>query len=209
MRFIHIADLHLGSSPEAEFLWGKNRAEEIWDSFAAVIDACNEKEIDLLLIAGDLFDRPPVWADLDRAAKLFARLTATEVVMIAGASDYITEDSPLRSSQAATAVVEHHLLHLLGKRLDRRGDLLDDGALLAQTRVGRQYDSVGFHGHPFGLLHQIIGVDVNAHAHAAHGAHLFEAGVDIIRDMVPHGRLHKQVEAVTVLGSLDYTRSRA
>ena len=72
MRFIHIADLHLGSSPEAEFLWGKNRAEEIWDSFAAVIDACNEKEIDLLLIAGDLFDRPPVWADLDRAAKLFA-----------------------------------------------------------------------------------------------------------------------------------------
>ena len=78
MRFIHIADLHLGSSPEAEFLWGKNRAEEIWDSFAAVIDACNEKEIDLLLIAGDLFDRPPVWADLDRAAKLFARLTATE-----------------------------------------------------------------------------------------------------------------------------------
>lgn len=54
MRFIHIADLHLGSSPEAEFLWGKNRAEEIWDSFAAVIDACNEKEIDLLLIAGDL-----------------------------------------------------------------------------------------------------------------------------------------------------------
>lgn len=97
MRFIHIADLHLGSSPEAEFLWGKNRAEEIWDSFAAVIDACNEKEIDLLLIAGDLFERPPVWADLDRAAKLFARLTATEVVMIAGASDYITEDSPWKT----------------------------------------------------------------------------------------------------------------
>ena len=97
MRFIHIADLHLGSSPEAEFLWGKNRAEEIWDSFAAVIDACNEKEIDLLLIAGALFDRPPVWADLDRAAKLFARLTATEVVMIAGASDYITEDSPWKT----------------------------------------------------------------------------------------------------------------
>lgn len=62
-----------------------------------MIDACNEKEIDLLLIAGDLFDRPPVWADLDRAAKLFARLTATEVVMIAGASDYITEDSPWKT----------------------------------------------------------------------------------------------------------------
>ena len=62
-----------------------------------MIDAFNEKEIDLLLIAGDLFDRPPVWADLGRAAKLFARLTATEVVMIAGASDYITEDSPWKT----------------------------------------------------------------------------------------------------------------
>lgn len=94
MRFIHIADLHLGSSPEAEFSWGKNRAEELWDSLAAVIDACNEKKIDLLLIAGDLFDRPPVWADLDRVANLFEMLTSTEVVMIAGASDYITGDSP-------------------------------------------------------------------------------------------------------------------
>lgn len=93
MRFIHIADLHLGSSPEAEFSWGENRAEELWDSLAAVIDACNEKKIDLLLIAGDLFDHPPVWAELDRAANLFGMLTATQVVMIAGSCDYIANDS--------------------------------------------------------------------------------------------------------------------
>ena len=47
MRFIHIADLHLGSSPEAEFLWGKNRAEEIWDSFATVIDAVSYTHLTL------------------------------------------------------------------------------------------------------------------------------------------------------------------
>ena len=82
MRFIHIADLHLGSSPEAEFLWGKNRAEEIWDSFAAVIDACNEKEIDLLLIAGDLFDRPPVWADLDDVATINYTHLPSKVVLV-------------------------------------------------------------------------------------------------------------------------------
>ena len=127
------------------------------------------------------------------------------VAVVAVDGDKLDELANLRGSQPAAAVLEHHLLHLLGKRLDRRRNLLDDGALLTQTRVGRQYDSVGFHGHPFGLLHQIIGVDINAHAHAAHGAHLFEASVDIIRDMVPHGRLHKQVEAITVLGSLDYT----
>ena len=137
------------------------------------------------------------------------RVVIVLVAVVAVDGDELDELADLRSSQAAAAVLEHHLLHLLGKCLDRRSDLFDDGALLAQTRVGRQYDSVGFHGHPFGLLHQIIGVDVNAHAHAAHGARLLEAGVDIIRDMVPHGRLHKQMEAVTVLGSLDYTRSRA
>ena len=137
------------------------------------------------------------------------RVVVVLVAVVAVNGDELNKLADLRSSQAATAVVEHHLLHLLGKRLDRWGDLLDHGALLTQARVGRQYDSVGFHGHPFGLLHQIIGIDVNAHAHAAHRAHLFEAGVDIIRDMVPHGRLHKQMEAVTVLGSLDYTRSRA
>lgn len=94
MRFIHIADLHLGSSPEAEFAWGKDRAEELWDSLAAVLDACNEKKIDLLLIAGDLFDRPPVWADLDRVSNMFSMLETTQVVIIAGAADYIENDSP-------------------------------------------------------------------------------------------------------------------
>ena len=114
------------------------------------------------------------------------RVVVVLIAVVAVDSNELDELADLRGSQTAAAVLEHHLLHLLGKRLDRRGDFLDDGALLAQTRVGRQYDSVGFHGHPFGLLHQIIGVDVNAHAHAAHGAHLFEAGVDIIRDMVPY-----------------------
>ena len=133
------------------------------------------------------------------------RVIVVLVAIVAVDGDKLDELANLRGSQPAAAVLEHHLLHLLGKRLDRRRNLLDDGALLTQTRVGRKYDSVGFHGHPFGLLHQIIGVDVNAHAHATHGAHLFEAGVDIIRDMVPHGRLHKQVEAITILGSLDYT----
>ena len=53
------------------------------------------------------------------------------VAVIAVDGDELNELTDLRGGQAAAAVVEHHLLHLLGKRLDRRGDLLDDGALLA------------------------------------------------------------------------------
>ena len=52
------------------------------------------------------------------------------VAVIAVDGDELNELTDLRGGQAAAAVVEHHLLHLLGKRLDRRGDLLDDGALL-------------------------------------------------------------------------------
>ena len=70
------------------------------------------------------------------------RIVVVLVAVIAVDGDELDELANLRGSQAAATVLEHHLLHLLGKRLDRRGDLLDDGALLAQTRVGRQYDSV-------------------------------------------------------------------
>ena len=57
------------------------------------------------------------------------------VAVVTVNGDELDELTDLRGSQAAAAVLEHHLLHLLGECLDRRGDLLDDGALLAQSRV--------------------------------------------------------------------------
>ena len=59
------------------------------------------------------------------------RVIVVLVAVIAVDGDELNELTDLRGGQAAAAVLEHHLLHLLGKRLDRRGDLLDDGALLA------------------------------------------------------------------------------
>ena len=59
------------------------------------------------------------------------RVIVALVAVIAVDGNELNELADLRGSQAATAVLEHHLLHLLGKCLDRRGDLLDDGALLA------------------------------------------------------------------------------
>ena len=57
MNFIQIADVHLGAAPEAGRRDGGQREREIWDSFYRVIDICEEKQIDLLLIAVDLFHR--------------------------------------------------------------------------------------------------------------------------------------------------------
>ena len=37
MRFIHIADVHLGMQPDAGFPWSEERGEAIWESFRRII----------------------------------------------------------------------------------------------------------------------------------------------------------------------------
>ena len=50
MRFIHIADVHLGAAPDHGFLWAKDRGREIWESFRRCIADANEKKIDLAIL---------------------------------------------------------------------------------------------------------------------------------------------------------------
>ena len=59
MRFIHIADVHLGMKPDSGYPWSDKRASEIFETFTKIIDICNEDNIDLLIIAGDLFHKQP------------------------------------------------------------------------------------------------------------------------------------------------------
>ena len=37
MRFIHLADVHLGAKPEQQYSWSAKRGQEIWDTFRQVI----------------------------------------------------------------------------------------------------------------------------------------------------------------------------
>ena len=89
MRFIHMADVHLGATPDRDKPWGKDRAKEIWESFEKVIEACNQDQIDLLLIAGDLFHKQPLVRELKEVNYLFTKLEKTEVILMAGNHDYI------------------------------------------------------------------------------------------------------------------------
>ncbi len=93
MRFIHIADVHLGAKPEAGRMYSDNREREIWDTFSKVLEECERKKIELLLIAGDLFHRQPLLRELKELDYLFSKLTMTKVVFIAGNHDYIKEKS--------------------------------------------------------------------------------------------------------------------
>ena len=94
MRFMHMADVHLGAAPDHGFVWAKDRGREIWESFRRAITDANEKKVDLLLIAGDLFHRPPKMQELDEVNYLFSTLEKTMVVLMAGNHDYLQPGCP-------------------------------------------------------------------------------------------------------------------
>ena len=91
MRFIHTADLHLGVRPDAGPEYTKSRPEEIWDSLRDLIDRCEDEQVDLLLIAGDLFHRQPLLRELKELNAVFGELSHTKVVFTAGNHDYIIQ----------------------------------------------------------------------------------------------------------------------
>jgi len=93
MKFIHIADIHLGANPEAGKANQEKRGQEIWDTFSRMIALCEEEKQDLLLIAGDLFHRQPLLRDLKEVNYLFSRLSHTKVVLIAGNHDHLKSNS--------------------------------------------------------------------------------------------------------------------
>lgn len=89
MKFIHIADVHLGAIPDSNMSWAKERQNEIWESFKNIIAVCNQEKADLLLIAGDLFHKQPLIRELKEVNYLFSTLETAKVVLMAGNHDYI------------------------------------------------------------------------------------------------------------------------
>ena len=99
MRFIHIADIHLGADPYIGRSRKEKREKEIWTSLERVLEVCESKHVEMLLIAGDLFHRQPLRRELKELDYLFSKLTMTEVVIIAGNHDYLKRDSYYRTFQ--------------------------------------------------------------------------------------------------------------
>lgn len=93
MKFIHISDVHLGVRPDIGKIWSDNRTEEIHDTFRKILDMCEDDQIELLLIAGDLFDHQPDTKDLKDLDILLRKLSYTKTIIIAGEHDYIEANS--------------------------------------------------------------------------------------------------------------------
>ena len=97
MKFIHIADVHLGAKPDKYKTWGKEREKHCWQAFEEVINRAKEEQVQLLMIAGDLFHRQPLLRELKEVNYQFSRIPKTQVVLIAGNRDYLNLNSYYRS----------------------------------------------------------------------------------------------------------------
>lgn len=97
MKFIHIADVHLGARPDVGSAYSEVRPRELWEGLAGVIDLCEGEKTDVLLIAGDLFHRQPLLRELKEVDYLFSSLSHTQVVFMAGNHDYLKRDSYYRT----------------------------------------------------------------------------------------------------------------
>lgn len=89
MRFMHMADVHLGAAPDGRTGWSESRKKEIWETFRSSIEDARRAQVDLLLIAGDLFHRQPLPEELKEVNYLFSTLNHSRVVLMAGNHDYL------------------------------------------------------------------------------------------------------------------------
>lgn len=104
MKFIHVADVHLGATPDRGKPWSVERTEEIGGTFDRLLDLAEEQYIDLLLVAGDLFHRQPLRRELKELNYRFENLSHTRVFIIAGNHDWLKADSYYRDFQWADNV---------------------------------------------------------------------------------------------------------
>jgi len=94
VKILHCADLHIGSSFSS--LDGKSalRKIELLSAFDTIIDVCNEKKVDFLLVAGDLFDKVNIdEREVDHIIGRFMQLSGTFVFISPGNHDPFSADS--------------------------------------------------------------------------------------------------------------------
>lgn len=95
MKFYHLADVHLGAMPDRGMPWSRRRRDEIWETFRTCIRRAGEEQVDLVLIAGDLFHTQPSDEELREIDYLFDSVSPVHFVLIAGNHDYLYPGSPV------------------------------------------------------------------------------------------------------------------
>lgn len=126
MKILHTGDWHIGINR-----WGIDRTEEVFKSIDFIVKTVEEEDIDVVLIAGDLFDhRMPKGEDLQRTTKILQRLgeSGRKVIVITGNHDWDDLEASLNMFSYSSNV---HFLTSMGVITfeTRKGEKLRLGSL--------------------------------------------------------------------------------
>lgn len=100
IKILHCADFHIGAQNYYLRTKAKQRRSEILMTLEKIVNICKNEHIELMLIAGDLFDSNHIENSAIRQVKhLFAEIPDTFIAISAGNHDYITSDSPYVTSK--------------------------------------------------------------------------------------------------------------
>nr|WP_319488805.1 DNA repair exonuclease [uncultured Caproiciproducens sp.] len=95
IKILHCADLHLGAELASVGNKARQRREEMLMTFDRIVSMCKTESVELLLIAGDLFES----SNTDSAAvhsvkKALSEIPDAVVAIAPGNHDYVSLDSP-------------------------------------------------------------------------------------------------------------------
>lgn len=105
MKLIHMADVHLNRMPEEREGIGTIRKQEIQDTFDQVLIQAKKEKVDCILIAGDLYDHPPMTEELKELNARFKKLSPITIVLIAGNHDFVEENGSYERFEFAENVI--------------------------------------------------------------------------------------------------------
>lgn len=97
VKILHCADIHIGA--EESFLGARaqSRRAETLITFEKIINIARENSVDILLIAGDLFNSNNIEKSFtDRVFECFSMIPDTKIVFSAGNHDPLNAESPFK-----------------------------------------------------------------------------------------------------------------
>ncbi len=97
VKILHCADIHIGAAESSLGTLADSRRAETLITFEKIINLACENAIDILLIAGDLFNSNNIEKSFtDRVFECFSSIPNTKVVFAAGNHDPLNSESPFK-----------------------------------------------------------------------------------------------------------------
>lgn len=197
IKFLHCADVHIGAAESFLESAAEKRQIEVLMTFELIMDTAKQQDVNIVFIAGDLFDSNRVSAEL--SARVFSAISSIApipVVFAAGNHDPLTADSPFLTeklpdnlhvipSEDSVITFDELKLHIYGRSF--AGVYMQGSASFSIIPQYDDYKNVM-------VLHGEASSDLNSNYNSVTPAFVSQSGMDYIA----LGHIHKRSEAVHI-----------